>query len=230
MMEEKEKRWAVAIDGPSGAGKSTIARSVAQALGFVYVDTGAIYRTVGCAARRREIDPSDATAVETMLPQIRVEMGYDKDGLQRMYLDGEDVTDAIRLPEMSLYASRVSALPVVRRYLLDMQRDMARRHSVIMDGRDIGTVVLPQADVKIFLTADAEDRARRRYEELIARGTPKPYEELLEEIRERDYNDSHRAAAPLRPAEDAVCLDTTGNTFEQSRDQILVIIKERVGL
>ena len=230
MMEEKEKRWAVAIDGPSGAGKSTIARSVAQALGFVYVDTGAIYRTVGCAARRREIDPSDAAAVETMLPQIRVEMGYDKDGLQRMYLDGEDVTDAIRLPEMSLYASRVSALPAVRRYLLDMQRDMARRHSVIMDGRDIGTVVLPQADVKIFLTADAEDRARRRYEELIARGTPKPYEELLEEIRERDYNDSHRAAAPLRPAEDAVCLDTTGNTFEQSRDQILVIIKERVGL
>lgn len=230
MMNEREKHYAVAIDGPSGAGKSTIARSVAQALGFVYVDTGAIYRTVGLAAMRRGIDPEDAAAVEAMLPSLRIELRYGDDGLQRMYLNGEDVTDAIRLPEVSLLASRVSALPAVRAFLLEMQRELARRHSVIMDGRDIGTVVLPQADVKIFLTAEAEDRARRRYEELIGRGTPKPYEELLEEIRQRDYNDSHRAAAPLRPAEDAVRLDTTGNTFQRSRDQILSIIKERVGL
>ena len=225
---DERKNFAVAIDGPSGAGKSTLARSVARELGAVYVDTGAIYRTVGYCAWRRGIDPDAREAICALLPQLEISMGYDDDGLQRMYLNGEDVTKEIRLPQISMYASRVSALPEVRAFLMDMQRDMARRHSVVMDGRDIGTVVLPQAQVKIFLTASAEDRARRRWEELRERGTPKDFDELLEEIRQRDHNDASRAAAPLRAAEDAVYLDTTGNTFEQSREQILKIIKERL--
>ena len=227
---EETKRFAVAIDGPSGAGKSTLARSVARELGAVYVDTGAIYRTVGYCAWKQGIDPDAKEDICALLPRINISMDYDADGLQRMYLDGEDVTREIRLPQISMYASRVSALPEVRAFLMDMQRDMARRSSVVMDGRDIGTVVLPQADVKIFLTASVEDRARRRWEELKERGTPKDFDELLEEIRQRDDNDTRRAAAPLRAAEDAVFLDTTGNTFEQSREQILSIIKERIGL
>lgn len=226
---EKTKRFAVAIDGPSGAGKSTLARSVARELGAVYVDTGAIYRTVGYCAWKQGIDPDAKEDICALLPRINISMDYDTDGLQRMYLNGEDVTKEIRLPQISMYASRVSALPEVRAFLMDMQRDMARRNSVVMDGRDIGTVVLPQADVKIFLTASVEDRARRRWEELNDRGTPKDFDELLEEIRQRDDNDSRRAAAPLRAAEDAVYLDTTGNTFERSREQILEIIKERLG-
>ncbi len=226
----ENKRYSIAIDGPSGAGKSTIARAAAKELNFVYVDTGAIYRTVGCQARRLGADPCDAEAVAALLPGLDITMAYGDDGLQRMYLNGEDVTEEIRLPEVSMYASRVSAVPAVRAFLLEMQRDMARKHSVIMDGRDIGTVVLPDADLKIFLTASPEDRARRRYEELVKRGTPQDFDTLLKEIRERDYNDSHRAAAPLRPAEDAVLLDTSGNTFPQSRDQILTIIRERLGL
>ena len=226
---EETKRFAVAIDGPSGAGKSTLARSVARELGAVYVDTGAIYRTVGCCAWKQGIDPDAKEDICALLPRINISMDYDTDGLQRMYLNGEDVTKEIRLPQISMYASRVSALPEVRAFLMDMQRDMARRNSVVMDGRDIGTVVLPQADVKIFLTASVEDRARRRWEELNDRGTPKNFDELLEEIRQRDDNDSRRAAAPLRAAEDAVYLDTTGNTFERSREQILEIIKERLG-
>lgn len=226
---EETKRFAVAIDGPSGAGKSTLARSVARELGAVYVDTGAIYRTVGYCAWKQGIDPDAKEDICALLPRINISMDYDTDGLQRMYLNGEDVTKEIRLPQISMYASRVSALPEVRAFLMDMQRDMARRNSVVMDGRDIGTVVLPQADVKIFLTASMEDRARRRWEELNDRGTPKNFDELLEEIRQRDDNDSRRAAAPLRAAEDAVYLDTTGNTFERSREQILEIIKERLG-
>lgn len=222
--------YSVAIDGPSGAGKSTIARSVARDLGFLYVDTGAIYRTLGYYAYLRKIDPKDREAVVSLLGEIKIEMGYGEDGLQRMYLNGTDVTKEIRLPQVSMYASHVSAQPEVRAFLMEMQRSAARSGSVIMDGRDIGTVVLPQADVKIFLTATPEDRARRRYEELCQRGTPKDYQELLEEIRQRDYNDTHRAAAPLRPAEDAVCLDTTGNSFDQSRREILEIIKERICL
>ncbi len=225
----ERKNFAVAIDGPSGAGKSTLARSVARELGAVYVDTGAIYRTVGYCAWRQGIDPEAAEEICALLPEIQITMDYDAEGLQRMYLNGEDVTKEIRLPQISMYASRVSALPEVRAFLMDMQRDMARRHSVVMDGRDIGTVVLPQADVKIFLTASVEDRARRRWEELKDRGTPKDFDELLEEIRQRDYNDAHRAAAPLRAAEDAVYLDTTGNTFEKSRGQVLEIIKEHIG-
>ena len=227
---EQERRYAVAIDGPSGAGKSSIARAAARELGFVYVDTGAIYRTVACGMQRRGIAPEDAAAVEAALPEMRVSMDYGADGLQRMYLNGEDVTEAIRLPEISMLTSRLSTLPAVRAFLLDMQRDMAARHSVIMDGRDIGTVVLPGADVKIFLTASSEDRAMRRFRELEKRGTPKDYEALLQEIRQRDDNDSSREVAPLRPAAGAVVLDTTGNTFEESCRQILEIIRERIGL
>ena len=202
---------------------------MARELGAVYVDTGAIYRTVGYCAWKQGIDPDAKEDICALLPRINISMDYDTDGLQRMYLNGEDVTKEIRLPQISMYASRVSALPEVRAFLMDMQRDMARRNSVVMDGRDIGTVVLPQADVKIFLTASVEDRARRRWEELNDRGTPKNFDERLEEIRQRDDNDSRRAAAPLRAAEDAVYLDTTGNTFERSREQILEIIKERLG-
>lgn len=223
-----KEHYAVAIDGPSGAGKSTLARALAKELGFVYVDTGAIYRSVGYYAYQRGIDPADGAAVEALLPEVQLEMVYREDGLQHMILNGEDVTKEIRLPEISMYASRVSAIPAVRAFLMDMQRDMARTHSVIMDGRDIGTVVLPQADVKLFLTASAEDRARRRCLELEERGTPEPYEKLLEEMQERDRNDASRSAAPLRPAEDAVILDTTGNTFQQSFDLLLQTIKERL--
>ena len=223
-----KEHYAVAIDGPSGAGKSTLARALAKELGFVYVDTGAIYRSVGYYAYQRGIDPADGAAVEALLPEIQLEMLYREDGLQHMILNGEDVTKEIRLPEISMYASRVSAIPAVRAFLMDMQRDMARTHSVIMDGRDIGTVVLPQADVKLFLTASAEDRARRRCLELEERGTPEPYEKLLEEMQERDRNDASRSAAPLRPAEDAVILDSTGNTFQQSFDLLLQTIKERL--
>lgn len=226
----EERRYAVAIDGPSGAGKSTIARSVAQALGFRYVDTGAIYRTVGCAALRWQADPGNPAAMATLLNAVQISITYGEDGLQRMALNGEDVTEEIRQPEISLYASRVAALPEVRAFLLEMQRDMARRHSVVMDGRDIGTVVLPEADVKIFLTAGVEERARRRYEELVRKGMPQPYERILNETRQRDNNDTHRAAAPLRPAEDAVTLDTTGLAFSESRQQVLAVIKERIRL
>ena len=220
----------VAIDGPSGAGKSTLARSAAEKLGYLYVDTGAIYRTIGCAARRRGIDPEDAEAVAAMLPELRVELTYGDDGLQHMALNGGDVTEEIRLPEMSRYASAVSVHPAVRAYLLEMQRRLARENSVIMDGRDIGTVVLPDAEVKVFLTASAEERARRRMLELQQRGTPEPYEDILRAIQERDWNDTHRAAVPLRQAEDAVLLDTTELDFTQSEEALLRIIRERAGL
>ena len=222
------EKFAIAIDGPSGAGKSTLARSVARELGILYVDTGAIYRTVGCHVLDRGVDPADEAAVEALLPDLRVEMRHGEDGLQRMYLNGEDVTDRIRLPEVSMAASRVSAIPAVRRFLLEMQRQLAREGSVVMDGRDIGTVVLPEAEVKIFLTADPEDRARRRWLELQERGTPQPYEEVLADVRRRDENDTNRAVAPLRPAEDAVTLVTTGNTFAQSLALLLKTIKERL--
>ena len=218
----------VAIDGPSGAGKSTLARAAAGRLGYVYVDTGAIYRTIGDHILKAGVDPKNGAAVAAELPELRVEMRYGADGLQRMYLNGEDVTDAIRLPEVSRYASDVSAHPAVRDYLLEMQRQLAREHSVIMDGRDIGTVVLPEAAVKVFLTASAEARAQRRVRELEQRGTPQPYEQVLEEIRQRDYNDTHRAAAPLRQAEDAVVLDTTELNFQESEEALLCIIRKKL--
>ncbi len=222
------KTISIAIDGPSGAGKSTLARSLAAALGYLYVDTGAIYRTIAYGVMTAGTDPGDAHAVTARLPGLQVELRHGADGEQRMLLNGRDVSREIRLPEVSLYASAVSAHPEVRAYLLEMQRRLARENSVIMDGRDIGTVVLPDADVKIFLTASPEARARRRCLELEQRGTPEPYEQVLEEIRQRDYNDSHRAAAPLRQAEDAVLLDTTGLTFEESRRALLELIRERI--
>ena len=224
-----KQRIRVAIDGPSGAGKSTLAKSAAARLNFLYVDTGAIYRTIGCAAQRRNIDPKDGQAVAAMLPELRVELTYGDDGLQHMSLNGEDVTAEIRRPEISQYASDVSAHPAVREYLLEMQRRLAREHSVIMDGRDIGTVVLPDAEVKVFLTAAPEERARRRMLELEQRGTPQSFEEVLRAIQERDWNDTHRAAAPLRQAEGAVLLDTTDLDFAQSEAALLKIIRERTG-
>ena len=222
--------YSVAVDGPSGAGKSTLSKAVARELGIVYVDTGAIYRTIGYYIFREGIDPKDAGAVVAALPLIHVDMCYSEDGLQHMLLNGEDVTEQIRLPEISMYASAVSAIPPVRDYLLEMQRDMARRSSVIMDGRDIGTVVLPDAQVKIFLTADVEVRARRRTAELELRGTPKPFEQVLEEMKQRDWADSHRDAAPLQEAEDAIRVDTTDMDFQQSKEAIMQVIRRRTRL
>lgn len=222
--------YSVAVDGPSGAGKSTLSKAVARELGIVYVDTGAIYRTIGYYIFREGIDPKDAGAVVAALPLIHVDMCYSEDGLQHMLLNGEDVTEQIRLPEISMYASAVSAMPAVRDYLLEMQRDMARRSSVIMDGRDIGTVVLPDAQVKIFLTADVEVRARRRTTELELRGTPKPFEQVLEEMKQRDWADSHRDAAPLQEAEDAIRVDTTDMDFQQSKEAIMQVIRRRTQL
>jgi len=217
----------IAIDGPSGAGKSTLAKSISSKLGFLYVDTGAIYRTIGYYAFANGIDPKDSQAVEEVLPEIHAELTYGEDGLQHMILNGQDVTKEIRLPEISMYASAVSAHPAVRSFLLEMQRSFARTNNVIMDGRDIGTVVLPDAEVKVFLTATPEARAQRRALELEQRGTPEPFEKVLAEIQARDYNDSHRPTAPLRQAEDAVLLDTTELTFAESEKALLEIIKEK---
>ena len=225
-----EKIYSIAVDGPSGAGKSSLAKAIAAELHILYVDTGAIYRTIGFYARRKGVETADTEAVIALLPEVEIGMRYDAQGLQHMLLHGEDVTEEIRLPEMSLYASAVSAIPEVRAFLLEMQRDFARKSSVIMDGRDIGTVVLPHADVKIFLKADVEVRARRREIELQERGTPRPYKQVLEEMRQRDYNDTHRSAAPLRAAEDAVIVDTSDLDFQQSKEKLLEIIREKVGL
>lgn len=218
----------IAIDGPSGAGKSTLAKLLAKALGFLYVDTGAIYRTVGLAASRQGIPLDDPQAVEAFLPQLDIRMSYGDDGLQHMYLNGEDVTEAIRRNEVSQYASLVSAIPAVRTYLLEMQRKLAREHDVIMDGRDIGTVVLPQAGVKIFLTAAPEARARRRTLELQQRGQNANFDEILREIRERDEQDRSRPIAPLRPAEDSVILDTTTLDWKGSLAALLTLVRERL--
>lgn len=222
-----KKTFAVAIDGPSGAGKSTIARKCAETFGFLYVDTGAIYRTVGLAARRRGIDPRDTKAVTDMLPALDIELFHANDGLQHMRLNGDDVTSEIRLPEISLYASHISAHPEVRAYLMEMQRGLSRTHNVIMDGRDIGTVVLPDAQLKIFLTASSRARAERRLLELQQKGQNVSFEEVLRDIELRDKNDSERAAAPLRAAEDAVLVDTTELSFAESCEKIAGLIKER---
>lgn len=221
------RKKSVAIDGPSGAGKSTIARRVSEEFGFIYVDTGAIYRTVGLAAALRKLDPKDKAAVVAMLPEISIRLAYGEDGLQHMYLDGEDVTSRIRTPEISLYASGVSAHPEVRAYLMEMQRSLARENDVVMDGRDIGTVVLPDAGLKIFLTASPEARARRRCSELIAKGQDVQYEDVLRDLKLRDENDSTRAAAPLKAAEDALLLDTTEMDFEESCRAVAEMIRER---
>ena len=217
----------IAIDGPAGAGKSTMARAVAKELGYIYVDTGAIYRTVGYYVDLCGIGPRDVDGVTRLIDEVNIEIRYDEAGVQHMVLNGADVSGEIRTQKMSDYASKLSTLKVVRDFLLDVQRDMARKHNVVMDGRDIGTVVLPDADVKIFLTASPEARAQRRMLELEQRGTPEPFEVVLKDIQERDWNDSHRAAAPLRQAEDAVLLDTTELTFAESEEALLQIIKEK---
>lgn len=222
------KFYSIAIDGPAGAGKSTLAKALAARLGFLYVDTGAIYRTVGLCVARSGGDCGDKAQVLARLPEIQIAMTYGEDGLQHMLLNGEDVTKTIRENAVSGYASLVSAYPEVRAFLLDMQRELARTHNVIMDGRDIGTVVLPGADVKVFLTASPEERAKRRCRELEQRGQPVDYRQLLEEITQRDYADSHRAAAPLKQAEDAVLLDTSALDFDASLEALLAIVKERV--
>ena len=226
----ESKFYSIAIDGPAGAGKSTLAKALAARLGFLYVDTGAIYRTVGLFVARSGGDCGDKAQVLARLPEIRIAMTYGEDGLQHMLLTGADVTKAIRENAVSGYASLVSAYPEVRAFLLDMQRALARTHNVIMDGRDIGTVVLPGADVKVFLTASPEERAKRRCRELEQRGQPVDYRQLLEEITQRDYADSHRAAAPLKQAEDAVLLDTSALDFDASLEALLAIVKERVPL
>ncbi len=222
------KYRSIAIDGPSGAGKSTLARRLAQELGFLYVDTGAIYRTVGLAVRRHEIDPADEGAVSELLRSLAIAMRYGEDGLQHMLLDGEDVTEAIRQNEISGYASKVSPVPAVRNYLLEMQRRLAREHDVIMDGRDIGTVVLPHADLKIYLTAQPEDRAGRRYRELLERGQQADLAQVLQEVIERDRRDMEREVAPLRQADDAVLADTTGQGLEESFQLLLRLIEGRL--
>lgn len=217
----------VAIDGPVGAGKSSIARNAAKKLGFIYVDTGALYRAVGLYCHRKGVDMSDGAAVAAQLADISPEIRL-IDGTQHIYLNKEDVSEEIRLPEISMAASAVSAVPEVRISLLDLQRNMAKTNNVIMDGRDIGTVVLPDATVKIFLTAAPEIRAKRRYDELVAKGVETTFEAVLADLNQRDYNDSHRTTAPLKQADDAVLADTSALDFEQSCELICNIIKEKL--
>lgn len=220
----------IAIDGPAGAGKSTLARQLAKKLGFLYVDTGAIYRTVALAVLGKGISPEDADGVSGLLKTLDIRMDYGPDGEQRMFLAGEDVSQAIREHQVSGLASKVSAIPAVREFLLEFQRRQAREHSVVMDGRDIGTVVLPQADVKIFLTAAPEARAKRRLLELQQRGQQADFETILRDIVQRDELDEHRPIAPLRQAEDAQLLDTTQLNLEQSLEELLRMVKEKIDL
>lgn len=216
----------VAIDGPAGAGKSTIAKAAAKELGFIYVDTGALYRTIALnAVRSNAIDSTEA--IVSLLEKTDVKLGYDN-GMQRVYLNGEDVSDFIRTPEISMGASRVSAIPEVRAFLLELQRDIARNNNVIMDGRDIGTVVLPDAQCKIFLFASPECRAERRYKELIEKGENVKYEDVLEDVNQRDYQDSHREIAPLKPTEESIMADTSKLSLEESIKLIINIIKENM--
>lgn len=217
----------IAIDGPSGAGKSTISKLAAEKFGFIYVDTGALYRAVGLYAVRCGIDPKNAEQSENILKHAFIEMAY-VNGSQRVYLNGDDVTDDIRTPQISKAASDISAHTSVRKYLLDTQRKLAAENNVIMDGRDIGTTILPEAQIKIFLTASPEDRAQRRYEELAAKGENVTYEEVLSDLKQRDYNDSHRSASPLKVADDAIVIDTTGNTLEESVNIVVSTINKRM--
>lgn len=216
----------VAIDGPAGAGKSTVAKAAAKELGYIYVDTGALYRTIALNAVRHGI-LNDTEKIETMLSDTKVELKY-ADGVQSVYLNGEDVSGLIRAPEISMGASVVSAIPKVRAFLLDLQRDIAKKNNVIMDGRDIATVVLPNADVKIFLFASPECRAKRRYDELIEKGESVTFDEVLDDVNKRDYQDSHREIAPLKPSEDSVMADTSELDLNGSVQLVVDIIKEKI--
>ena len=220
----------IAIDGPSGAGKSTVAKALAQRLGIVYVDTGALYRTVGYAVRQANADPKDPEAVAALLPQLHLDLRYEADGTQQVYLNGEAMGNRIRTPEMSMYASAVSAIPAVRAFLLDTQREIAQRNSVIMDGRDIGTVILPKADVKIFLTASDECRAKRRWAELRQKGMETDYEEVLADMRQRDRQDRERAIAPAVAAPDATVFDNSWMEPDACTNALLQLIGEKYGL
>ena len=223
------KNISIAIDGPAGAGKSTMAKRVAKDLGYVYVDTGAIYRTIGYYVNMCGIGPKDVDGVTRLIDDVNIEIAYGEDGQQKMLLNGKDVTGELRTPLMSDYASKISAMKVVRDFLLDVQRNMAKKHNVIMDGRDIGTVVLPQADVKIFLTASAEVRAERRLKELLERGEKNvTFEGILQDMKERDHRDMNRPVAPLKQAEDATLLDTSVLTIEESIAAIKKIIEEKL--
>lgn len=217
----------IAIDGPAGAGKSTIARAAAKALGYIYVDTGALYRAVGVYSLRNGLDTKNPETVAATLPHIQVELKF-QDGVQHVFLNGEDVSEEIRTPKASMAASDVSAVPAVRQFLFDLQRDIAAKNNCIMDGRDIGTVVLPNAEVKIFLTASPEARAMRRFRELQEKGAKDTYEAVLADLTERDYNDSHRAVAPLKPAEDSVLVDTSALTLSESVKKVIEVIKEKL--
>ncbi len=224
------KTISIAIDGPAGAGKSTIAKRLAAELGFRYVDTGAIYRTVAYFMDLWGVSPKDVDGVNRYIDELTVAIEYDEDGLQHMIMNGMDVTGDIRTPEISKMASDVSAHACVREMLLDMQRDVAKQYNVIMDGRDIGTVVLPKADVKIFLTASAEVRAKRRTDELAAKGQKVNYEQTLKEIQQRDYNDSHRAIAPLKMAKDSIKVDTSALDIDGVVAAIRQIVREKTGV
>ena len=215
--------YSIAIDGPSGAGKSTLAKALAKELSFLYVDTGAIYRTVGLFAKQNGIDPSDEKELSARFSDVKINLVW-KDGSQHVILNDEDVSDLIRTPEMSMYASAVSALPKVRAFLLDMQRNFSKENNVIMDGRDIGTVVLPDADVKLFLVANPENRAKRRYEELLAKGQNVTYEEVLSDMIKRDKNDSERQTAPCVAAPDAILFDNSALTLDETINKALEII------
>ncbi len=215
----------IAIDGPAGAGKSSVAKLAAKELGFIYIDTGALYRSIGIAVLSKGLKTDCREDVISVLPEITLSLEF-VDGEQKVFLNGKDVSRDIRLPEASMAASNVSAIPEVRSFLLDMQKKFARENNCLMDGRDIGTVILPDAELKIFLTASAEVRADRRYKELIEKGTPKDYDELLEEIKQRDYNDSHRAVAPLKPADDAYILDSSDMTLEEVVNKITELAKD----
>ena len=218
----------VAIDGPAGAGKSTLAKMAAREFGLIYVDTGALYRCVGLFALQNGVGSRDAAGVEKLLSDITIEMRHDETGTQRMLLNGVDVTDDIRTPEVSVYASDVSAIPVVREFLFSQQKEMAVKYDVIMDGRDIGTVVLPGAGLKIFLTASPEVRATRRYKEFIEKGVSTTYEDVLVSVNERDYNDSHREIAPLKPSVESVILDTSDIGLEESFRKLCSVIREKL--
>ena len=224
------KTISIAIDGPAGAGKSTIARRIAKEMGFYYVDTGAIYRTVAYFMDLLGVSPKDTDGVERYIDELTVGIEYDEDGLQHMIMNGMDVTNDIRTQDISQKASLISAQPVVREVLLDMQQEVARQHNVVMDGRDIGTVVLPEANVKIFLTASAEVRAKRRTDELTTKGQKANFEKILQEIQQRDYQDTHRPIAPLKMARDSVKVDTSELNIEQVVETIRKIVAEKTGL